>query len=199
MKAGSAGLTLGAASGSVTFGDGATTQQTITGDVKTATGHNRTLVTDQGKIIIANTHANGVTFKGDLGGDGTNEALNTLTLNANTKATLEKSGYFENGVIFNDGSQMTLNGTSLQTVGGNLTSADGGNYGRIIIGSDINDADVTFTGALGLGASGTNNALDSLTLKGASDATFKGNVYLANGLTLGNGTVTFGGSGTQDC
>ena len=167
--------------------------QEIKGNIKSATGRN------SGTITVEN--AAGVTFEGNLGESGDNNGLNKLTLAGHatptsaSKATFEGNLYLGNGLEFGQNTQITLNGTSLQTVGGNLTSADGGNYGHIIIGSDTNDAEVTFTGALG--ASGTNNALDNLTLHGDSTATFGSNVYLDNGLTLGNGTVTFNGSGTQ--
>ena len=170
-----------------------TSEQEVNGVIKSASGLN------SGAITVDN--AAGVIFKGNLGELGDNNGLNKLTLvghstsTSASKATFEGNLYLGNGLEFGQNTQITLNGTSLQTVGGNLTSADGGNYGHIIIGSDTNDAEVTFTGALG--ASGTNNALDNLTLHGDSTATFGSNVYLDNGLTLGNGTVTFNGSGDQ--
>ncbi len=178
------GIKLGARSGSVTFGG--TTGQTVAGNITSAAGGN------YGAIIIANTHADGVSFKGSLGASGANNGLSRVTLNNNVKAAFAGNVYLGNGLTFGNGSQVTFNGTESQTVAGNITSASGGNYGTITID---NDDGVTFKGALG--ASGANNGLNRLTLNDDSSATFEGHVYLANGLKLGNSTITFGGSGNQ--
>ncbi len=176
----------------LTFGNGSqvtfngTDSQTIAGDLTSAAGGN------YGTIIIANTHADGVSFKGSLGASGANNGLSRVTLNNNVKAAFAGNVYLGNGLTFGNGSQVTFNGTGSQTVAGNITSASGGNYGTITID---NDDGVTFKGALG--ASGTNNGLNSLTLNDDSEATFEGHVYLANGLTLGNSTITFRRSGNQ--
>ena len=181
------GVKLGNGS-SVTFGDAAGTDaagQTITGNITSAAGGN------YGAIIIANTHADGVTFKGNLGASGNNNGLSRVTLNNNVKAAFGGNVYLGNGLTFGNGSQVTFNGTDSQTVAGDLTSASGGNYGTITI---ANDDGVTFTGNLGT----TGAKLTSLTLNDDSSATFEGSVYLANGLKLGDdATITFGGSGNQ--
>ena len=183
VKAGT-GIQLGDGS-SVTLNG--TAGQTITGNITSASGG------DYGTITVANTHADGVSFKGSLGASGDNSGLSRVTLNTNARAAFGGNVYLENGLTFGNGSQVTFNGTGSQTVAGDLTSAAGGNYGGISID---NDDGVTFKGALG--ASGTNNGLDRLTLSRDSEATFEGNVYLANGLRLGDRSlITFGGSGNQ--
>ncbi len=160
-------------------------RQTITGNITSASGGN------YGTIVIANTHAGGVSFKGSLGASGANNGLSRVTLNNNVKAAFAGNVYLENGLTFANGSRVAFNGTESQTIAGNITSASGGNYGTIII---ANDDGVTFAGQLG--ASGTK--LNSLTLEDNSSATFAGNVYLAGGLSLGDAsTITFGGSGHQ--
>ncbi len=185
------GIKLGDGS-SVTFGDAAGTDaagQTITGNVTSAAGGN------YGTIIIGNTHADGVTFKGNLGASGDNNGLSRVTLNTNARAAFGGNVYLENGLTFANGSQVTFNGTGSQTVAGDLTSAAGGDYGTIIIANTHADG-VSFTGSLG--ASGANNGLSRVTLNTNARATFGGNVYLATGLTLGQNTrVTLNGSGDQ--
>ncbi len=182
------GIKLGATSGSVTFNG--TAGQTITGNITSASGG------DYGTIIIANTHADGVTFTGSLGASGHNNGLSRVTLNTNAKAAFAGNVYLGNGLTFANGSQATFNGTTSQTVAGDLTSAAGGNYGTMTIANDV-----SFMGSLG-----TNSAkLANLTLRGnataanASRAAFAGNVYLNGNLTLGENTrVTLNGSGDQE-
>ncbi len=188
VKAG-AWIHLGATSGSVTFNG--TTGQTVAGKITTATS-------DRGWITVANKA--GVTFEDDLGTSTAWLRLLTLTGHATaadaSKATFKGNVYLRTGanggLVLGQNTGVTFNGTDSQTVAGNITSASGGNYGTITID---NDDGVTFKGALG--ASGTNNGLDRLTLSDNSEATFESHVYLANGLTLGNSTITFGGSGNQ--
>ncbi len=182
------GIKLGATSGSVTFNGAA--GQTITGNITSASGG------DYGTIIIANTHADGVTFTGSLGASGHNNGLSRVTLNNNARAAFAGNVYLGNGLTFANGSQVTFNGTTSQTVAGDLTSAAGGNYGTMTIANDV-----SFMGSLG-----TNSAkLANLTLRGnataanASRASFAGNVYLNGNLTLGENTrVTLNGSGDQE-
>ena len=182
------GIKLGATSGSVTFNG--TAGQTVAGKITSASGG------DYGTIIIANTHADGVTFTGSLGASGANNGLSRVTLNTNVKAAFAGNVYLGNGLTFANGSQVTFNGTTSQTVAGDLTSAAGGNYGTMTIASDV-----SFMGSLG-----TNSAkLANLTLRGnataatASRASFAGNVYLNGNLTLGENTrVTLNGSGDQE-
>ena len=82
----------------------------------------------------------------------------------------------------------TFNGTTAQTVTGNITTSTGNNYGAITV---ENSAGVTFAGQLG--ATG-NGRLKSVTLSGnataaqAAKATFKGAVYLNEDLALGQNT-----------
>ncbi len=183
------GITLGARSGSVTFGG--TTAQMVAGNITTATPN-------RGKITVDNKL--GVTFEDDLGTAAARLGLLTLTGHATaanaSRATFKGNVYLKTGanggLVLGQNTRVRFNGTDSQTVAGNITSASGGNYGTIIID---NDDGVTFKGALG--ASGTNNGLNRLTLDGDSEATFEGHVYLANGLNLSSGTITFGGSGNQ--
>ena len=181
------GIKLGATSGSVTFNG--TAGQTITGNITSASGG------DYGTIIIANTHADGVTFTGSLGASGHNNGLSRVTLNNNARAAFAGNVYLGSGLTFANGSQVTFNGTGSQMVAGNIT-ATVANQGTITIANDV-----SFTG--NLGASGAK--LASLTLTGnataatASRASFAGNVYLNGNLTLGENTrVTLNGSGDQE-
>ena len=177
---------LGANSGSVTFAS--RTAQEVTGRLTTQTA-------GRGEIIVTNKA--GVTFKNDV---GTSVAkLNNLTLTGDataanaSRATFAGHVYLAGGLSLGQNTRITLNGTSAQTVTGDLTSASGGNYGDITIN---NSAGVTFTGSLG--TSGAHNGLNQLSLNANAKATFNNNVYLANGLSLGNGSrITLGGSGNQ--
>ncbi len=204
------GIQLGDGS-SVTFKSRWWAGQTITGNITSAAGGN------YGTITIANTHADGVSFKakpivfamfgianphvygvsftGSLGASGDQNGLSRVTLNNNAKAAFAGNVYLENGLTFANGSQVTFNGTTSQTVAGDLTSAAGGNYGTMTIANSHADG-VTFTGSLG--ASGANNGLSRVTLNTNAKAAFAGNVYLGNGLTFANGSqVTFNGTTSQ--
>ncbi len=183
------GIKLGTTNGSVTFSG--TTGQTVAGNIMPT-------IPGRGWITVANKA--GVTFEDDLGTSRAWLRLLTLTGHATaadaSKATFKGNVYLRTGanggLVLGQNTGVTFNGTDSQTVAGNITSASGGNYGTITID---NDDGVTFKGALG--ASGTNNGLNRLTLSDNSEATFESHVYLANGLILGNSTITFGGSGNQ--
>ncbi len=183
------GIKLGATSGSVTFSG--TTGQTVAGNIMPT-------IYGRGWITVANKA--GVTFEDDLGTSRAWLRLLTLTGHATaadaSKATFKGDVYLRTGanggLVLGQNTGVTFSGTDSQTVAGNITSASGGNYGTITID---NDDGVTFKGALG--ASGTNNGLNRLTLSDNSEATFESHVYLANGLILGNSTITFRRSGNQ--
>ena len=177
------GIKLGTTNGSVTFSG--TTGQTVAGNIMPT-------IPGRGWITVANKA--GVTFEDDLGTQRAWLRLLTLTGHATaadaSKATFKGNVYLRTGanggLVLGQNTGVTFSGTDSQTVAGNITSASGGNYGTIII-----DNDVTFKGALG--ASGTNNGLNRLTLSDNSEATFESHVYLADGLILGNSTITFDG------
>ena len=179
------GIKLGTTNGSVTFSG--TTGQTVAGNIMPT-------IPGRGWITVANKA--GVTFEDDLGTPHAWLRLLTLTGHATaadaSKATFKGNVYLRTGanggLVLGQNTGVTFNGTDSQTVAGSITSASGGNYGTITID---NDDGVTFKGALG--ASGTNNGLNRLTLSDNSEATFEGHVYLANGLILGNSTITFDG------
>ncbi len=182
-----------------------TANQTVTGDITPDSDGRGLLVVNNSGMTNNNT----VTFTGQIGTGGDNgKALQKITVSdgvaqfegavfaqglevsSTDGAEFRGNVKAEKEIKLGDGSAVTFNGAAGQTITGNIMSASGGNYGTIIID---NDDGVTFKGALG-----TNSAkLNSLTLTDDSRAIFAGNVYLANGLKLGNSTITFGGSGNQ--
>ena len=194
----------GNVAGQLTFGEDV--QVTFDGSAAQSFANAVTTATDaQGTITVANT--NGVTFRGDL---GTNAAkLASLTLNAGTTATLEKSGYFGGNVsigntatlIIGDASTVTGTngrGTSIateQTITGNIV-AGGDGQGTLEIrnrSTDDTGQKVSLNGTIG--AEGA--ALDTITVADGQ-TTFGGNVYASNlKITSGDGTAFKGDVSTD--
>ncbi len=205
---GSATLTIGGAGRSATVNDAG---QTIRGDIRAGRYGRGVLIVDNRGNGTNNN--NKVTFTGSVGEAGTG-ILRQITLSdgrttfrsgvyarsitINTGDATVFKGHVKAGTGANEGIKLgatsgsvTFDGHAGQTITGDITSASGAT-GTIIIGNTHADG-VTFKGALGT----TGAKLNRLTLSDDSEATFEGNVYLANGLKLGDSTITFGGSGDQ--
>ena len=158
VKAGT-GIRLGNNSGSVTFNG--TTGQTVTGNITTDANN-------QGSIVIANTHADGVTFAGQIGTGGNNgKALGTLTLR-DGRTSFGGDVYAQNievhsddGTLFRgdvtgalsfggDDIEITLGGAGDQRVANAIVLGAGQNN-RGLIRVNNSGGRVTFANAVGAG------------------------------------------------
>ena len=125
-----------------------------------------------------------VTFRKDVTANKTGTSVGFQFQSAQRRDT---SG---NIVPVNEGRTATFNGSALQTVTGEITTALA-NEGKLSI---QNTQGVTFKNTVGTSAA----KLDKITLADNTKATFEGSVYLANGLNLGqNGQITLDGTAAQ--
>ena len=162
-----------------------TTGQTVTGLITSVSGNT------YGHVVVNNTSDAGVTFKNDLGTSVTK--LNTLTLNADAKATLEGSAQFANDSLINAGATLTIGGAG-RAAGASAEQEISGNFGgvgTIVVdnrSTDANGKKVTFN---------NNVTVSNLRIK-AGATTFKGNVSSALAFANGETQITFGGTGNQE-
>ena len=185
------GSTLGNGSSVIFNGrnaSGTAIAQTITGNITSADGGN------YGAITVANTHANGVTFAGSLGASGNNNALASVTLNNNTKATFQGNVYLNGNLSLDQSTKITFGGSGDQQIAATITN--GGNNGRGDLVVNNTGGTVTFAKAVGA----TGGRLNKVELdRGA--AVFNGGVH-ANTIKFGanataTSSVTFGGNSAQ--
>ena len=190
-----------------------TSNQTVTGNI-TADANNR------GLLVINNTHAttNRVILSGTLGTGGTNgKALKRVTVSDGI-AQFDNNVFAQGialhstdgaefkgnvttgagGIVFagDNNAKMTLNGTSNQTITGNIT-ADANNRGLLVVhNTHATTNTVTFAGDIGTGGN-NGKALQKITLSDGQ-TTFNGNVFAKDiALNSGDGT-TFKGHVTGD-
>ena len=109
----------------VTFGG--TAGQRITGDITSAAGGN------YGTIIIDNTHADGVTFGGQLGASG--HGLRSLTVNEGAKVTFTRPVYLSGTLRLKTGTTIAL--------GDGLTRRDDATRAFVTVGDYAFEGDFT--------------------------------------------------------
>ncbi len=148
-------------------------------------------------LAITNAQAttNGKTVTVDVGGDlvvtGATTVTGAVGAGGGANASLSVAGStvtFGGGIALTDATgtaTLTLNGTALQTVTGDIDGAT--NKGAVVI-SNTSAAGVTFLGELGVGAT-----LKTITLSAnttGATATFGSDVFTASGLVIGDGGGT---------